>query len=161
MSDSAKRLYEWDVAEVGHRRDAVSFPVKKERIDLYVKGSGDANPLFTDEAFAQSQGLTTVAVPVNMTLRVAHHHREQIIEQNGYVEPERSTPFSRWECKLFTAMKPGDIITSTARLAEKFEKRGRRYFVWEVTAQNQHGEKVALYRTTNCWDGTKPEDKTR
>ena len=156
-----KPIYEWAVAEVGHQREAISLPIKKERIDLYVKCSGDANPLFSDESFAKLHGLETTAIPVNMTMRVAHHHRGKIIEQNGYVEPERSTPFARWQSKLFMPMKPGDTITSTACVAEKFEKRGRKYIVWEVVAQNQHGEKVAEYRTTNCWEGIKPEDKTR
>jgi hypothetical protein len=33
--------------------------------------------------------------------------------------------------------------------------------VWHVTARNEGGEPVMEYRSTNCWDGARPEDKKR
>ena len=159
--DDKKPIYEWAAARVGHRRKTISMPVKKERIDLYVKSSGDPNPLLSDEKFARAKGFETMAVPVAMTTRVAPHNRRSIMLQNGFEHPVRPTPFARWECRLFAPMKPGDVITSDARVGDKFEKRGRKYIVWEVVAHNQRGEKVAEYRTTNSWEGAKPEDKSR
>jgi acyl dehydratase len=159
--DSTKPIYEWEVAKVGDKRATISLPIKQERIDLYVSSTNDPNSVLSNEAFALEHGFETVAVPVAMTTRVAPHNRRAIMIENGYEHPVRPTPFARWQCRLFAPMKPGDVITSEAHVADKFEKRGRKYIVWEVVAHNQHGEKVAEYRTTNCWDGTKPADKTR
>ena len=159
--DNTKPLYEWDVAKVGDTRKTISIPIKKERIDLYLRSTNDPNPILRDEKFARDRGFETTAVPVAMTTRVAPHNRRSIMLQNGYEHPMRPTPFARWECHLYAPMKPGDVITSDARVSDKFEKRGRKYIVWEVVAHNQRGEKVAEYRTTNCWDGAKPGDKTR
>lgn len=160
-SDSNKPIYEWAVAKVGDSRKPESITVNPGKIDLYVKASGDTNPLFTDEAFAKAHGLESVAVPIAMTTRVAPHKRREIIAQNGYDAPVRPTPFARWQCKLFAPMKPGDVITSEGKVGAKFEKRGRRYITWQVEAHNQDGEKVAEYSVTNSWEGAKPEDKTR
>lgn len=156
-----KPVYEWAVAEVGDTIPPADIRVEPSRIDLYVKTSGDNNPIYSDAEFAKSKGLDGCAVPVAMAMRVAPTRRSVIIREKGYKHPVRPTPFARWECQFFAPMKPGDVITSETRLGEKFEKRGRKYVVWTISARNQRGEKVLEYRSTNCWEGAKPEDKTR
>lgn len=156
-----KPVYEWAVAEVGDTIPPADIRVEPSRIDLYVKTSGDDNPIYRDAEFAKSKGLDGCAVPVAMAMRVAPTRRSVIIREKGYKHPVRPTPFARWECQFFAPMKPGDVITSETRLGEKFEKRGRKYVVWTISARNQRGEKVLEYRSTNCWEGAKPEDKTR
>lgn len=156
-----KPVYEWAVAEVGDTIPPADIRVEPSRIDLYVKTSGDDNPIYSDAEFAKSKGLDGCAVPVAMAMRVAPTRRSVIIREKGYKHPVRPTPFARWECQFFAPMKPGDVITSETRLGEKFEKRGRKYVVWTISARNQRGEKVLEYRSTNCWEGAKPEDKTR
>lgn len=154
-------VYEWAAAEVGDTIPPADIRVEKARIDLYVKTSGDANPLYSDEAFAKSKGMECTAVPISMAMRVAPTRRSVIIKKKGFSHPVRPTPFARWECQFFAPMKPGDVITSDTRLGEKFEKRDRKYVVWTITAHNQRGEKVMEYRSTNCWEGARPEDKSR
>lgn len=160
-NEDDRPFYEWAVAQVGDTIPPADIRVEQARIDLYVKTSGDANPLFTDEAFARSKGMESTTVPVGMAMRVAPTRRSVIIKEKGFKHPVRPTPFARWECQFFAPMKPGDVITSESKLGDKFEKRGRKYVVWTITAKNQHGEKVMEYRSTNSWEGAKPEDKAR
>ena len=159
--DDTKPVYEWAVAEVGDRRKPTTSPVRKDQIDRYVKFTEDANPLFTDEAFAKRHGFKSVAVPTNMANRVASHYRKQLMREKGYSPPRRPTPMARLQWKLLAPMQVDDQITSECRVGELYEKRGRKYIVWEVTARNQNGEEIGVLRTTNSWEGAKPEDKKR
>ena len=163
-ADSAEHdrpVYEWDVAAVGDDVPPHDVTVTPELIDLYVKGSGDENPIYMDEEFARSKGLSGRAAPASMAIRAAPTRRAVIMGRKGYAHPVRPTPFARWECQMFAPIQPGDVITSTSRLADKFEKRGRKFVVWEITAHNQRGEKVLVHRCTNMWEGAKPEDRER
>ena len=162
MSNEENRpVYEWSVAEVGDSVAPRVTTVDPDRIALYVKTSGDRNPLFTDEKFARSLGFEGLKVPASMAIRMAPGRRTRIMKQKGYRQPIRPTPFARWECQFFAPVKPGDVITSESRLDEKYEKRGRKYLVWKVTGYNQRGEVVVEYRATNSWEGFKPEDRVR
>ena len=154
-------VYEWSVAEIGDSALPEDHPVDPARIALYVKTSGDRNPLFTDEKLARSLGFDGLKVPASMAIRMAPGRRTHIMKQKGYRQPIRPTPFARWECQFFAPVKPGDVITSESRLDEKYEKRGRKYLVWKVTGRNQRGENVVEYLWTNSWEGSKPEDRTR
>jgi acyl dehydratase len=135
--------------------------VTRQLVDLYVRTSGDANPLYIDEAFAKSRGLGDIAVPISAAVRIAPGKRSTIIRAKGYQHPVRPTPFARWECETFAPVLPGDVITSTSCLDEKFEKRGRKYLVWKVVGRNQRGEIVVIHRATNAWEGSQPRDRVR
>jgi len=154
-------VYEWAAAEVGDTAPDKSTAVSRALVELYVRTSGDANPLYTDEAFARSKGLPGLALPVAAAVRIAPGKRSTIIRHKGYQHPVRPTPFARWECETFAPVQPGDVITSTSMLDEKYEKRGRKYLVWKVEARNQRGELVLIHRATNAWEGADPRDRTR
>ncbi|OGA25474.1 MAG: hypothetical protein A3I01_18190 [Betaproteobacteria bacterium RIFCSPLOWO2_02_FULL_65_24] len=154
-------VYEWAVAEVGDSVPPADIKVDPDRIALYVKTSGDDNPIYTDEAFARSKGLDGTAVPIAMAMRVAPTRRSVIMKEKGCKHPVRPTPFARWQCEFFAPLKAGELITSESQLGEKFEKRARKYVVWHVKARNERGEPVLEYRSTNCWEGAKPEDRKR
>ncbi len=147
--DTARPVYEWDVAEVGDSLPPDDSTVEARRIQTYV------------EAFARAHGFNGVAVPISMVCRVASTRRRQIMNAKGYEHPVRPTPFAHWECETFAPMQVGDVITSETKMAEKYEKRGRHYVVWHVVGRNQRGEKVLEYRYTNLWDLGKPEDRQR
>src|SRR5262245_29744555 len=118
--DDTRPAYEWAVAEVGDRRKPATLPVRREKVDQYVKQTGDANPLFTDEALAKRYGFASVAIPINMANRVASHIRRQIMWEKGCVPPRRPTPMARLQFKLLAPMQVGDEITSECRVAELF-----------------------------------------
>ncbi|MCC6472957.1 MAG: MaoC family dehydratase [Burkholderiales bacterium] len=159
--ENERPIYEWAVAQVGDTIAPARVRVDPARIALYVKTSGDDNPIYTDEAFARSKGLDGCAVPIAMAMRVAPTRRSVIMANKGYRHPVRPTPFARWQVEFAAPMKPGDVVTSESKLGEKFDKRGRKYLVWHVKGSNQDGAPVLEYRSTNAWEGTRPEDTER
>jgi len=162
MNDlTAKPPYEWDVATVGDTLPPRDTTVGYDLVQLYMDTSGDRNPVFTDAALARSCGLPGTTVPASMAMRVASTRRTTIMDAKGYSHPVRPTPFAKWECEFFAPITPGDVITANSQLDHKYEKNGRKYLVWKVTARNQRGEPVIEYRSTNAWEGSKPGDRSR
>ena len=128
-------VYEWAVAEVGDSVPPADIKVDPDRIALYVKTSGDDNPIYTDEAFARSKGLDGTAVPIAMAMRVAPTRRSVIMKEKGCKHPVRPTPFARWQCEFFAPLKAGELITSESQLGEKFEKHDHRICDLEKSVQ--------------------------
>ena len=154
-------VFEYADAIVGDETPAQEYVVAPARIAKYVAASGDNNPLYTDADAARRLGFRDTLVPLAVTKVLPRMRRHSLMKQRGFVHPIRPTAFARWEHQLFAPIRPGDVITATTRLAEKYEKRGRQYLVFEVVGRNQRGEKVVEYRHTSLWSGTKPEDRTR
>jgi hypothetical protein len=68
------------------------------------------------------------------------------------------TPFKRGvaggdELELYQPVRPGDVITSTAKVVDIREREGRAgrmlFTITETTFRNQRGEVVAVNRSTN------------
>ena len=153
--------YEWAVAESGDTLPPKQVVIEPRLVDVYMDSSGDRNPLYTDAALARSVGLKATAIPSLMAIRVAPTSRTELMDHKGFDHPVRPTPYARWECEFFEPMQPGDMITTESQMAEKYEKNGRKYLVWQVVGRNQHGRKVVEYRTHNAWEGSKPHDRQR
>lgn len=154
MTADEPKYYDWDVARIGDTRAPQEHFVDPERVAQYVRISGDRNPAYLPEEGGD-------AVPLAMLIHMAPTGRADIMAERGYLPPVRPTPFARIQLELFAKIRQGDTVTTTAKVADKFEKRGRKYIVWEVEGRNQHGELVIRYHQQNVWEGGKPEDRTR
>ena len=154
--------YTWDKATPGDKAPGeAKVEVTEDRVQQYVDSEDDTNRLYVDKEFARKPGFAGPAIPVSMVCRVAPNRRNEVMAAKGYVHPVRPTPFAHWQCKTFAPLQVGDVITSTAELSSKDERRGRHYVTWHVVGHNQRGEKVCEYYYSNLWDEGKPDDKTR
>jgi acyl dehydratase len=157
----SRPVYEWEAAQPGDTAPDKQVEVPPALVALYARTSGDASPLYTDEAFARGRGLEGLAVPYSMAMRMAPGKRATIMRYLGYRHPVRPTPFSHWQCETFAPVRVGDTITSHSVMEQKYERNGRKYLVWKVEGRNQRGELVVVHRATNMWDGGKPADRER
>lgn len=120
------------------------FKVDREEINRFAEVLGDANPLWTDEAYAlksKHQGL--VAMPTYLSCLNPFHH--------GLARPAAYTDFpirasAGDEAEFYSPIRPGDMITVTERFIDVYEKSGKRgsllFFIDERTYTNQKGELV-------------------
>ena len=146
--------YDWDVAQVGDSRPPYDGYVDPARVAQYVQITGDRNPALRPEEGGD-------AAPLAMLIHMAPTGRADIMAARGFQPPLRPTPFARLQLDFLTKIRQGDTITTTSRVADKYEKRGRKYIVWEVEGRNQDGEVVVRYQQHNVWEGAKPEDRQR
>jgi len=146
--------YEWDDAEIGDTRPPYDGYVDPDLVAKYVRITGDANPALRPEAGGDG-------APLAMLIHMAPSGRADIMATKGFSPPVRPTPFARIELELFEKIHQGDVITTTASVVDKYERRGRKYLVWGVEGRNQSGRLVIRYRQHNVWEGSKSEDRTR
>lgn len=126
------------------------FEIEKGHIRRFAEAVGDLNPLWQDEAYARkSRYGSIIAPPMFLQDEGKNKFADRLIEiplplpgfLNGGVEIE-----------FYQPMKPGDIITTRAKLVDLYEKQGKTgkliFMVVEVTFTNQRGELVSISRNT-------------
>lgn len=139
------------------------YTVDVERGDLrrFVEATGEANPLFTDEAWANTTRYGSTILPPTFFCPdpIIAAHRAGLA---------RPWPFkysidggSEWE--FFAPVCVGDRLTLTSRIADLYEKRGGRdtgrmlFTILEVRCANQRGELVGIARGTGIvYEGPTP-----
>jgi acyl dehydratase len=148
-------LYEWEVAEVGDSAPPFTYLVTAESIRDYCAAVRNDNPLYQDEAHARATGRDGLIAPPTMAYTYAPLRRNEVMHAKGYASPEekgdRATPYAKSEIFYYGVVRPGDAITSTVRLADKYERRGNQFMTFRVTAHNQRGEPVVEYTYTIIW----------
>lgn len=159
---SEERVYEWEVAQVGDQAPPYRYEVSEENIADYCRAVGYENPVYINEGTARAMGFPGLFAPPTMLYTYAPHRRSDLMAARGYIAPEqsaenpRSTPFVATEIRFQGGLvRPEDVITSTTRVADKYERQGNKYVTFQVTAQNQRGESVADYTYTCLWEYAK------
>lgn len=133
--------------EIGLEKEyAKPIEVEKGAIHKYAKATEDNNHLYLDEKYAQSQGYPSVVAPPLFLCGVPPKElRPPIPENLTGVHGEDD-----WE--LFRPVRAGDVISRKGKLVDITERSGRTgqmaFLTTETNFINQHGEKVAKYRST-------------
>ena len=127
------------------------FEIEREPIRRWAEAIGDSNPLYRDEEYARKKGYRSIIAPPGFVAQYAFPVK------SGGTRRAFKNPFTRNlnggnEFEFFKPVQAGDIITSTGKLTEIFERKGRLgtmlFVIYETTYKNQDGDVVARQRTT-------------
>ena len=156
---TTEKIYEWDVAQVGDESPPFVVEVTRESIADYCTAVRYDNPIYLDEEAAKAAGFPGVIAPPTMIFSYCPMRRVDLTKARGYISPEqsqvapRSTPYVSGDVRfLGTLVRPGDVITSTVKVHEKYERRGHKFITFIVSGKNQRGEKVGEYLYTCIWE---------
>ncbi len=148
-------LYEWDIAEIGHRAPPFMHTATAESIADYCKAVRNTNPLYLNENAARQGPFGTIIAPPTYVFKCAPMRRNEVMHAQGYASPEekrdRATPFAKTEIHFQRPIRLNDTITSVVELAEKYIRRDNQFITWKIGAVNQHGDKVVDYSYTIIW----------
>ena len=154
-----EKVYEWDVAEIGDESPPYVYEVTEENIANYSRAVGYENPVYVNDAAAKEVGFPGIFAPPAMVYTYAPQRRHDVMSAKGYIAPEqsrlnpRSTPFVSTNTSFQGILvRPGDLITSTTRVVDKFQRRDNKFITFQVTAYNRQGEKVVQYDYVCLWD---------
>ena len=157
--DPPESTYDWDVAQIGDESPPFIYEMTQEKIADYCRAVRYENPVYVSDAAAREMGFPGAFAPPTMIYTYAPQRRNDVIEARGCIAPEqstthpRSTPFVSTVIQFQGALvRPGDVITSVTRVAEKFERRGNKFITFHVSASNQNGDIVAEYDYTCIWE---------
>ena len=158
-SSDSERIYEWDVAEIGDESSPYVYEVTAEKIADYCQAVGYENPVYVNDAAAREVGFPGVFAPPTMLYTYAPQRRHDVMSGKGYIAPEqssinpRSTPFVSTDIRFQGVLiRPGDVVTSITKVSGRFERRGNKFVIFQVTALNQRDERVAEYDYTCLWE---------
>lgn len=126
------------------------FEVEKGHIKRFAQAVGDPNPLWQDEKYAcQSRYGSIIAPPTFLQDEGTIKFADNLME---IVNPARGFLNGGMEVECYKPMRPGDIITTRAKLGDIYEKKGKMgkmlFMVVEVSYTNQQRELVAIGRHT-------------
>jgi acyl dehydratase len=137
---------------IGHETSHTDeFEVEKGMIKRFAIAIGDSNPLYFDEAYASKTAYGGIVAPPTFLFEWNHHaHWVRAIAPE-----ERSSLFRGLECEspflragneleITQPVRPGDIIHSTSRITDVYEKQGKSgqliFVMCETDYANQKGE---------------------
>ena len=163
QSEAEEQVYEWEQMEIGHDAPPLAKEITPEMIANFAQSLEDDSPVYADDAVAKTEGFEGIIAPPSMLFQIGPMRRLDIMHARGYISPEekkvspRTTPFTGTDINFLpVAIRPGDVITSVSRIANRWESRsGNRFVSFGITAHNQRGEQVLDYFYNVLWEYSK------
>src|SRR5579859_6501870 len=117
-------VYDWDVAQIGDEAPPFTYRVTETSIAEYCQAVRNSNSLYLDPVAAGRGPFGGIIAPPTYIFKCAPHRRNEVMHARGYASPEekglRATPYAKAEVFFARPVRPGDEITSTNVLDEKF-----------------------------------------
>ncbi len=118
MAEDQRELLDWDALEVGETFDRYDYVLTPEMIDMYRRGVMDPEAAFP-----------TISHKVDV------RQYQKKYRDNGSVN-------ARCAFHCYNPPIPGKRITVTARIADKYLRRGKSYIVTEAVSVDEDGRLI-------------------
>jgi len=139
---------------IGKETPEFSFEVEKGNIRDFAVAIGDLDPMFYDEGYAKKTRFGGIIAPntFSHTFRGEKTSLLRSIPQIGARIPQKLL-HGEHEIEYFKAVRPGDTVTFKIKIADIYEREGKRsgkmdVVVLDIPCFNQDGEEVVKYRQT-------------
>ena len=146
MSEQKELVY--DFFHPGQEIPPYTHTVTAEEIDTFCQNFKETNPVYLDDAAAKEQGFPGRIAPP-MIVRF-YAHIQNVLPGFNRVVPGHSVHASG-AYEFLCPVRPGDTITTTGKIVDKYLKKERKYVSFELISKNQHGETVVVNRHTSVW----------
>jgi acyl dehydratase len=138
---------------VGKEWPAAEYEVGREKIREYAHAVGEENPVHHDPEAARAAGFRNVVAPPMFCVVYSGPAMGPAI-----LDPEVGINLAAMvhggqEFEWGEPVCAGDVITTTAQLAEIYEKDGKGFYVFESTSTNQDGDETVKATWTDIVRG--------
>lgn len=138
----------YDDVEVGQELPPLTCELTPEMVSWYLDEAEETNPIYTDPELARRMGLGGPVTPPLIFCMYAPP--PEILAALGRQFPAH-TIHAGSELTFAGPARPGDVITSRAKIKDKYIKKGRKFVVQEIMSYNQKGELVLANVHTSVW----------
>ena len=138
----------YDDVEVGQELPSLTYEIRPESIQWYLEEAEETNPVYTNPELAQRSGLGGPVTPPMIWCMYAAP--PEILARLGRTFPAHTIHASS-ELTFVRPARPGDVITSRAKVRDKYLKKGRKYIITEIKSFNQDGELILVNIHTSVW----------
>ena len=146
MEMEGKLVYEF--FSIGMQLPVFVHEVTEEEIDNFCKSLQEKNPIYMSDEAAKKLGLAGRIAPPMLVRKYAHF-------QNVFKGFKGTIPghtiYASGEYHFLNPVRPGDTITTTGRVIDKFVKRNKKFLCFELISKNQSGQTVVINRHTSVW----------
>ena len=146
MTEQSKLVY--DFFYIGQDLPVYTHTVTEEEIDNFCQSFKENNPMYLDDTAARKLGFDGRIAPPMMVRRYAHI--QNVLRGFRETVPGHSIHASGeylFECPV----RPGDTVTTTGKVTDKYLKKDRKFLSFELTTKNQRGDTVVINRHTSVW----------
>lgn len=144
-------------SHIGAESHPVTYEISKWDLERFACAVGDPNPLYTDEAVAETSEFRALIAPPTFLRSLLPG-----ASSKPFPEPFAHILDGGSSYKLFQPVRVGDKIAVTRKLKNLFLKTGRLgpmlFKIREIKYVNQHGQTVATQETTTITYGEGPAD---
>jgi 3-hydroxybutyryl-CoA dehydratase len=126
-----------NTAQVNLRLGPLTRTITYETIEQYEEILGIGNPLHFDEGYARKTPFGGIIAHGMMSLAYVSEMMSQAFGKGWYEGGELDTTF-------VLPVRPGDTITTWARLRRERRSEGRVHVTYDVFCDNQKGENVLV-----------------
>jgi acyl dehydratase len=137
-----------DRSYIGKTGEPITMHIERGKIREFARAIKDDDPLYFDDAYAAREA-GAIMPPITFLQTMTHW-------DDGRGRPRPPIDLKRalhgeQEFEFFKPIVVGDVLTAVSRVADIYEKAGRRggtmtFVVTETEFTNQRGEKVARAR---------------
>lgn len=138
----------YDDVEVGQELPPMTYELTPERVNRYLEEAEETNPLYSEPELARCSGLGGPIAPPMIACIYAPPL--DILAGLGCQLPAH-TVHAISEYTFVRPARPGDVITSRARIGDKYLKKDRKYVTVEINSFNQNGELIMVNIHTSVW----------
>ena len=134
--------------KIGHQSGPVVRKVEAGAIAKFASAIGDPNPLYFDEAYAKTTRFGGIIAPPTF----ASCFITELLpgEMFDFDLPFERALHSDDIAENDLPVRPGDVVSTTARFADVFVKEGKSgpmlFQCADLTSVNQRGERIAVIR---------------
>jgi acyl dehydratase len=130
-------------SQVGVEWPPLVYDIERGMIQRFARAVGDSNPLWQDEEYAGKSSYGGIIAPPNLILTLGFIH----VLEAFILDPSLTVLHGSTELECHQPVRPGDVITVTAKITgvrERQGKAGRTVFVTtELVYRNQRQKTVA------------------
>lgn len=129
-----------------------TMKIERAMVERFAQAIGDSNPLWQDENYAKRTRYGSTVVPPTFLTFTAFWPDEIQFRLAKLDTPLKRIMAGSVEYDYFLEVKPGDVVTATARLSEACVRQGKEgkllFITVEITYINQKGDLTVRERNT-------------
>ena len=141
---NSSKVWHYADFEVGHEF-VTEHELTADQVAEYFRIQGYQSPIFHDETAAHAAGFRGIPVPP------VYATTYQFIAAVPGIRLPPGGVYAKQEFKIQAPCYVGDRLRTVISVHDKYERRGRRYIVFDAQSTNQNGEQVIWGRRTRIW----------
>lgn len=130
-------LRKFEDLSVGDEFPPLIKKMTQEKINAYVSTAEDYNPIHVDVEYAKTTPFKSTIAPGYQYMAYISELMAREFRQGWYVG-------GKLDLKLTKPVRPGDLLSTRARVVEKIEEDQKKVVICEVRITNQNNEDVMV-----------------